>query len=49
MDEVTLIMILVVSIVALFVGRRWWKNRRSAKLADELLAIIVKEKDSFRR
>lgn len=28
---------------------RWWRIRRTGKQADELLASIVKGKDSFRR
>lgn len=30
-------------------GYRWYRHRRSGKLADELLAAALKAKDSFRR
>ncbi len=31
------------------VGRRWYRRRIAAKLADRLLEDIVKGKDAFRR
>jgi len=30
-------------------GYRWYRHRRAGKLADELLAAALKDKDSFRR
>jgi hypothetical protein len=31
------------------VGRRWYRRRIAAKLADQLLRDVVKGKDAFRR
>ncbi|MEX0829550.1 MAG: hypothetical protein WD032_04855 [Nitrospirales bacterium] len=40
----TLSTILIITII-----QRWWRRRRAAKLADKLLADIIKGKDAFRR
>ena len=48
-DWVWIIGLGLVSAVAFRYGYSWWRNRKAAKLADELLANIVKGKDSFRR
>ncbi|MDD9860248.1 MAG: hypothetical protein OXU40_07355 [Nitrospira sp.] len=32
-----------------YVGSLWWRRRRTARQADELLAKVVKAKDAFRR
>ena len=45
----TLLMILLIAVVVYLVCLRWWRNRRAAKLADKLLADVIKSKDSFRR
>jgi uncharacterized iron-regulated membrane protein len=31
------------------IGRRIWRRRRAAQLADQLLSDVVKGKDAFRR
>ncbi len=38
--------------VAVFVidlGRRWYRRRVAARLADKMLADVIKGKDAFRR
>jgi Tfp pilus assembly protein FimT len=50
MDE--LMGVAIVAVAAIFAYRyvyRWWRIRQTGKQADELLASIVKGKDSFRR
>lgn len=32
-----------------FIGRRIWRRRRAAHLADQILTEVVKGKDAFRR
>lgn len=50
MDDLTFALILILVTVTLYyIGLRWWRYRRAAKLADNLLAEVVKGKDSFRR
>ena len=50
MDDLTGVLILSLAAVVLyFIGLRWWRYRRAAKLADHLLEEVVKGKDSFRR
>jgi len=50
MNEITLSLLLLVAIVILSaILIRWWRHRRAAKLADDLLAEVMKEKDAFRR
>lgn len=39
----------ILAVIAYRVGYRWWRLRQAGKQADELLATIVKGKDSFRR
>lgn len=48
-DGMTIIVLVVVAVVAYRFGSRWWRDRQAGKQADELLAHIVKGKDSFRR
>jgi len=45
----TAIILILVIVVVYFVCLRWWRHRRAAKLADKLLADVIKGKDSFRR
>jgi hypothetical protein len=39
----------VLGIAAIVLGIRWLRRTRAARLADELLADVLKAKDSFRR
>lgn len=48
-DGMTIIVVIVGALVAYRFGYRWWRDRKVGKQADELLALIVKGKDSFRR
>ena len=46
------LLLAIVGILVVFAYRhvlRWWRIRQAGKQADELLASIVKGKDSFRR
>ena len=45
----TAIILILVLVVLYIIGLRWWRHRRAAKLADKLLAEVIKGKDSFRR
>jgi len=50
MDEWTGLAILAVGgSILLRWSARWWRNRKAGKQADELLANVLKGKDSFRR
>jgi len=50
MNDLTLGLILLVMTVLVYaIIFRWWRHRRAAKLADNLLAEVMKEKDAFRR
>lgn len=48
-DEMVIIVCCLAGLLALRFGVRWWRNRKAAKQADELLSKIVKGKDAFRR
>ncbi len=43
------ILIALGTILVYMIGLRWWRRRRAGKLADKLLADVVKGKDAFRR
>ena len=45
----TALIIIFITIVVYIIGLRWWRHRRAARLADKLLADVIKSKDSFRR
>lgn len=50
MDDLSVGLILVlVTIITCTIGFRWWRYRRAGKLADKLLAEVIKGKDAFRR
>jgi len=50
MDSVTTGLILALStILVSTLCHKWWRHRRAAKLADKLLAEVLKGKDAFRR
>jgi len=50
MDSITTGLILTLStIVVSAIVLKWWRHRRAAKLADQLLAEVIKGKDAFRR
>jgi hypothetical protein len=40
---------LVIVMLLCFLGRRWQRRQRAGRLADVLLAEVLKTKDSFRR
>ena len=43
------LLLALITIVIYSVAIRWWRNRRAAKLADKLLAEVIRGKDAFRR
>lgn len=50
MDSLTTGLILTLStILVLAIAQKWWRHRQAAKLADKLLADVIKGKDAFRR
>ncbi|MDH3505202.1 MAG: hypothetical protein OEM58_11830 [Nitrospirota bacterium] len=50
MDNVTTGLLLAVSTIVIYaITIRWWRHRRAAKLADKLLAEVIRGKDAFRR
>ena len=50
MDSVTTGLLLILGTIVIYAMTiRWWRYRRAAKLADKLLAEVIKGKDAFRR
>jgi hypothetical protein len=50
MDSLTTGLILTLSTILVYtICQKWWRHRRAAKLADKLLAEVLKGKDAFRR
>lgn len=50
MDNVTTGLLLTLGTIVIYaIIHRWWRYRRAAKLADKLLAEVIKGKDAFRR
>jgi hypothetical protein len=50
MDNVTTGLLLTLGTIVMYVLiSRWWRYRRAAKLADKLLAEVIRGKDAFRR
>jgi hypothetical protein len=50
MDSITTGLILTFCTILVYtIVQKWWRQRRAAKLADELLADVIKGKDAFRR
>jgi hypothetical protein len=50
MDNVTTGVVLTLGTIVIWaMAIRWWRYRRAAKLADKLLAEVIKGKDAFRR
>ena len=50
MDSVTTGLLLILGTIVVYaVTIRWWRYRRAAKLADKLLAEVIRGKDAFRR
>ncbi len=43
------LLIIVAGVLAIELGRRWYRRRVAGKLADKLLSDVVKGKDAFRR
>ena len=50
MDSLTTGLILTLCTILVYtIVQKWWRQRRAAKLADKLLADVIKGKDAFRR
>jgi len=50
MDTLTTGLILTLSTILVYtLCQKWWRHRQAAKLADKLLAEVLKGKDAFRR
>ncbi len=50
MDSLTIGLILTLTTILIYtMVQKWWRHRRAAKLADKLLADVIKDKDAFRR
>jgi hypothetical protein len=50
MDSLTTGLILTLGTILVYtIVQKWWRRRRAAKLADELLADVIKGKDAYRR
>ncbi len=50
MDSLTTGLILSLCTILVYtVVQKWWRRRQAAKLADKLLADVIKGKDAFRR
>ncbi|MGV7229074.1 MAG: hypothetical protein ACQ9IQ_10495 [Nitrospirales bacterium] len=50
MDSLTTGLILALCTILVYaIVQKWWRHRRAAKLADKLLADVIKGKDAFRR
>ena len=50
MDSLTIGLILTLTTILIYtMMQKWWRHRRAAKLADKLLADVIKDKDAFRR
>ena len=50
METITTGLILTVGTILICLATlRWWRHRRAAKLADKLLAEVLRGKDGFRR
>lgn len=50
MDESGLALVAAaVAMVVIGLGRRWYRRRVAAKLADQMLSEVIKGKDAFRR
>ncbi len=48
-DSAWMVLVAVTGGVLAILGRQWYRRRVAAKLADKLLADVVKGKDGFRR
>lgn len=49
MDDLGALLMILGVLAAGMVARQWYRRRVAAKLADRLLADVVRDKDSFRR
>jgi hypothetical protein len=50
MDNLTTGLILTLGTILVYtIVQKWWRRRQAAKLADKLLADVIKGKDAFRR
>ena len=49
MEDAGLALVVVTGALVIASGRRWYGRRVAAKLADQMLATVLKDKDGFRR
>lgn len=49
MEDAGLALVVVTGALVIASGRRWYRRRVAAKLADQMLATVLKDKDGFRR
>jgi len=50
MDDISWPLLILIGVVLIAeAGRRWYRRRIAAKLADQLLDDVIKGKDAFRR
>lgn len=50
MEDTGLALVIVVTgAIVIALGRRWYRRRLAAKLADQVLEDVLKDKDAFRR
>jgi len=50
MDSLTTGLVLTLSTIFIYtIIQKWWRQRQAAKLADQLLSEVIKDKDAFRR
>lgn len=49
MDDIGWFLLFMAGVVAAMLGRQWYRRWVAAKLADRILADVLKDKDSFRR
>jgi hypothetical protein len=49
MEDIGWFLLFVVGIAAAMVARHWYRRWVAAKLADRILAEVLRDKDSFRR
>jgi len=48
-DTAWSLLIVAVAVFLIDLGRRWYRRRVAARLADKVLADVLKAKDAFRR
>ena len=48
-DPALMVVVFIVGLTLAMVVRHWYRRRKAAKLADDLLKDVLKSKDAFRR